>query len=313
MIISLILLEGMLITTMLKPHGWLLLNKPRGMTSTRAVALVKRLFRGTKVGHGGTLDPLAEGLLPIALGEATKTLSFVMDGIKTYTFSAVWGEQRATDDAEGEVVATSTILPSAADIQGIISRFQGEILQVPPQYSALWVDGKRAYDLAREGSNVELSPRPVMIYALEVTQIEPHQAHFIATVGKGTYIRALVRDMANALKTCAYAGYIRRTRVGRFDISGALDAESLASMGQDSVLNHIQPIEHVLDDIPAVVLEMPEAARMRQGQSVRPVNTAAMSCEDPEKVVLCMGTDGVPVALATFKEGLLQPRRGFNF
>ncbi|MFN7710621.1 MAG: tRNA pseudouridine(55) synthase TruB [Holosporales bacterium] len=298
---------------MTKPHGWLVLNKPRGMTSTRAVSLVKRLFRGVKVGHGGTLDPLAEGVLPIALGEATKTLSYVMDGIKTYAFSAVWGEQRSTDDAEGEVVATSTKIPTLEEILSAVSPFQGQILQTPPDYSALWVDGKRAYDLAREGQEVTLAPRPVMVHAFEVTQTEAHQAHFVATVGKGTYIRALVRDLAKALHTCAYAGYIRRTRVGRFDLSHALDAENLASMTQDSVLSHIQPIEHVLDDIPAVVLEMPEAARLRNGQSVRPAITAALSNATSDKGVLCLDCKGVPVALATFAEGLLHPRRGFNF
>ena len=181
-------------------HGWLILDKPYGMTSTQAVGKVRWLFNAEKAGHGGTLDPLASGLLPIALGEATKTVSHAMDGRKIYRFTARWGEERTTDDLEGEVSATSDKRPSREEIESILPRFTGEIMQAPPAFSAIKVDGERAYDLARAGEAVELAARPVLIEELRLVDVpDPDHATFEVTCGKGTYIRSLARDMGRAL------------------------------------------------------------------------------------------------------------------
>jgi tRNA pseudouridine55 synthase len=181
-------------------HGWVLLDKPIGMTSTHAVAVVRRLFSAKRAGHAGTLDPLASGCLPIALGEATKTVPFIMDGRKTYRFTARWGEERDTDDADGRVVETSDMRPSAEAIQALLSGFIGTIQQVPPRYSAIKVDGERAYDLARDGEVVELQARPVQIDRLTLTDMpDPDHAVFEAECGKGTYVRAIARDMGRIL------------------------------------------------------------------------------------------------------------------
>ncbi len=181
-------------------HGWIVLDKPIGMTSTHAVAVIKRLFSAKRAGHAGTLDPLASGCLPIALGEATKTVPFVVDSRKTYLFTVRWGEERDTDDAEGRVVATSESRPDAAAIRAELPRFTGTIEQVPPRFSAIKIDGERAYDLARDGETVELAPRPVTIHRLELVETpDPDHAMFAAECGKGTYVRSLARDLGRVL------------------------------------------------------------------------------------------------------------------
>src|SRR6202142_4366411 len=192
-------------------HGWLVLDKPIGMTSTHAVSVVKRLFSAKRAGHAGTLDPLASGCLPIALGEATKTVPFVFDGRKTYQFTVRWGEERDTDDAEGRVVAESQSRPDAAAIRAELPRFTGTIEQVPPRFSAVKIDGERAYDLARDGETVELAPRAVTIYRLELVETpDPDHAMFSAECGKGTYVRSLARDLGRLLGVFGHVSALRR-------------------------------------------------------------------------------------------------------
>src|SRR5690348_712167 len=198
-------------------HGWLVLDKPVGMTSTHAVSVIKHLFAARRAGHAGTLDPLASGCLPIALGEATKTVPFVFDGRKTYRFTIRWGEERDTDDAEGRVAATSAIRPDAAAIRAQLPRFTGTIEQVPPRFSAIKIDGERAYDLARDGEAVELKPRTVEIYRLELLETpDPDHAVLAAECGKGTYVRSLARDLGRALGALGHVSALRRDRVGPF-------------------------------------------------------------------------------------------------
>src|SRR5580692_9187296 len=209
-------------------NGWLVLDKPIGMTSTHAVSVVKRLFAAKRAGHAGTLDPLASGCLPIALGEATKTVPFVMDGRKTYHFTVQWGEERDTDDAEGRVVAASAARPDPEAIRALLPRFTGTIAQVPPRFSALKIEGERAYDLAREGKVVELAARPVDIHRLELVAM-PDAAHTVlaAECGKGTYVRALARDLGRELGCLGHVVALRRTAVGSFTEGCAVGLEAL--------------------------------------------------------------------------------------
>ncbi len=198
-------------------HGWVIIDKPVGMTSTFAVSVVKRLFCAKRAGHAGTLDPLASGCLPIALGEATKTVPFVMEGRKSYRFTVRWGEQRDTDDAEGRVIETSPQRPDAAAIAALLPRFLGTIAQVPPRFSAVKIEGERAYDLARDGEAVELEPRPVTIYRLVLVETpDADHALFEAECGKGAYVRGLARDMGRALACWGHVSALRRTAVGPF-------------------------------------------------------------------------------------------------
>src|SRR4051794_14603355 len=212
-------------------HGWVVLDKPIGMTSTHAVAVIKRLFTARRAGHAGTLDPLASGLLPIALGEATKTVPFVMDGRKTYRFAVRWGEERDTDDAEGRVVATSDARPSPEQVRALLPRFTGTIAQVPPRFSAIKIDGERAYDLARGGEVVELAERPVEIHRLELIEApDADHAVLAAECGKGTYVRALARDMGRLLGCCGHVVALRRTMVGPFAEANMIPLERLDSL-----------------------------------------------------------------------------------
>src|SRR5436190_10205944 len=196
-------------------HGWLGLDKPIGMTSTHAVGTVKRLFVARRAGHAGTLDPLASGLLPIALGEATKTVSFIMEGRKIYSFAVRWGEERDTDDAEGRVIATSAERPSSDAIRAIVARFTGTIEQVPPRFSAVKIKGERAYDLARDGESVTLEARSIEVHRLDLVEMpDCDHAVFAAECGKGAYVRALARDMGRALGCLGNVISLRRTAVG---------------------------------------------------------------------------------------------------
>ena len=212
-------------------NGWLVLDKPVGMTSTHAVSVVKRLFAAKRAGHAGTLDPLASGCLPIALGEATKTVPFVMDGRKTYHFTVQWGEERDTDDAEGRVVASSAARPTPDAIRALLPRFTGTIAQVPPRFSALKIEGERAYDLAREGKVVELAARPVDIHRLELVAMpDAEHAVLAAECGKGTYVRALARDLGRELGCLGHVVALRRTAVGSFTQDRAVDARRPAGV-----------------------------------------------------------------------------------
>ncbi|MCX7348826.1 MAG: tRNA pseudouridine(55) synthase TruB [Alphaproteobacteria bacterium] len=295
-------------------HGWLILDKPYGMTSTQAVGKVRFLFNAEKAGHGGTLDPLASGLLPIALGEATKTVSYAMDGRKIYRFTARWGEERTTDDLEGVVSTTSDKRPSREEIGSILPRFTGEIMQAPPAFSAIKVDGERAYDLARAGEAVELAERPILIEALKLVDIpDRDHATFEVTCGKGTYIRSLVRDMGRTLGTAAHVTMLRRVAVGPFTEDHMISLENLVELGHkapggDVKTGALLPIETVLDGIPALAIDEEQARRLKLGQAVLLRGANAPIAED---AVLVM-SGGKPLGIGTVVQGSLKPKRLFN-
>src|SRR5438045_6755437 len=256
-------------------HGWVVLDKPIGMTSTHAVAVVKRLFQAKRAGHAGTLDPLASGGLPIALGEATKTVPFVMDGRKRYRFTVAWGEERGTDDTAGRVTQTSALRPSADAVRALLPQFTGLIEQIPPQYSAIKVQGERAYDLARDGETVELKPRPVEIHELTLVEHGDNgQSVFEAECGKGTYVRALARDIGRILGCFGHICALRRTLVGPFAESDMIPLEELealcnrAASGEGSLADALLPVETALDDIPALAVTRADAAGLHRGQAV---------------------------------------------
>jgi tRNA pseudouridine55 synthase len=295
-------------------HGWLILDKPHGMTSTQAVGKVRFLFNAEKAGHGGTLDPLATGLLPIALGEATKTVSYAMDGRKVYRFTARWGEERTTDDLEGAVSATSDHRPSREEVESILPRFTGEIMQAPPAFSAIKVDGERAYDLARAGEAVELAERPILIEALTLVDIpDPDHATFEVACGKGTYIRSLARDMGRSLGTAAHVTMLRRVAVGPFTETHMISLENLVELGHkapggDAKTGALLPIETVLDGIPALAIDEEQARRLKLGQAVLLRGANAPIAED---AVLVM-SGAKPLGIGTIVQGSLKPKRLFN-
>ena len=294
-------------------HGWLILDKPYGMTSTQAVGKVRWLFNAEKAGHGGTLDPLASGLLPIALGEATKTVSHAMDGRKIYRFTAQWGEERTTDDLEGEISATSGKRPSREEIESILPRFTGEIMQAPPAFSAIKVDGERAYDLARAGEAVDLAPRPVLIGELKLVAAEADHATFEVTCGKGTYIRSLARDMGRALGSAAHVSVLRRVAVGPFTEAHMISLENLDDLshkapGGNAINGALLPIETVLDGIPALAIDADQARRLRLGQPVLLRGANAPIAEDAVLVT----SGGKPLGIGLIEQGSLKPKRLFN-
>lgn len=256
-------------------HGWINLDKPYDMTSTQAVGAVKRILRPEKIGHAGTLDPLATGILPLALGDATKTVPFVMDASKEYVFTIRWGQRTATDDTEGAVIATSDIRPAEEAIRAALPRFMGVILQTPPAFSAIKLQGQRAYDLARAGQEVKIEPREVIIHAFELTGMpDGDHATFRVECGKGTYIRALARDLAQILGTEGHLSALRRTRVGKFTEANAISLEKLEAFGQDAPpsergdMTFLLPPVDGLDDIPALQVDQGMAALLRNGNPV---------------------------------------------
>ena len=292
-----------------KVDGWVVLDKPLGMGSTTAVGRVRWLFGAAKAGHGGTLDPLATGILPIALGEATKTVPFVMDGRKEYRFTLCFGEARSTEDAEGEVTATSDARPTDAEIRAALPAFVGEIDQMPPVFSALKIDGERAYDLARAGKAVDLKVRKVTIERLELlSRPDADHADFVVGCGKGTYIRSLGRDLALALGTVGYLSALRRTVAGPFREEGSISLPKLEALGHiPPLLGALAPVATALDDIPALALTEAQADRLRQGQPViltrdAPPSGALVRAECGQKLVALVRSDGVS----------LQPVRVFN-
>jgi tRNA pseudouridine55 synthase len=296
-------------------HGWVVLDKPVGMTSTHAVAVVKRLFAAKRAGHAGTLDPLASGALPIALGEATKTVPFVMDGRKRYRFTVRWGEERDTDDAEGRVVATSAERPTAEAIAAELPRFIGTIEQVPPRFSAIKIAGERAYDIAREGEAVELKPRPVEIHQLAVVATpDPDHTEFTAECGKGTYVRALARDLGRLLGCRGHVSALRRTQVGPFEEAHMIplaDLEGLchrAAQGEGNLADALLPVATALDDIPALAVSRADAARLQRGQAVLMRGRDAPVLTGLVHVL----ASGHLVALAELERGEIVPKRVFN-
>src|SRR5499433_247153 len=296
-------------------HGWIVLDKPIGMTSTQAVAVVKRLFSAKRAGHAGTLDPLASGGLPIALGEATKTVPFVMDGRKRYRFTVRWGEERDTDDTEGQVVKTSEARPAPEAIRALLPQFTGLIEQTPPRYSAIKVQGERAYDLARDGEVVELAPRPVEIHELSlVRQLDGDHSVFEAECGKGTYVRALARDMGRILGCYGHICALRRTLVGPFTENDMISLEQLESLcnraasGEGSLADALMPVETALDDIPALAVTRADAARLHRGQAVLLRGRDAPNFRGTIYVTV----SGQLLALAELDSGEIVPKRVFN-
>jgi tRNA pseudouridine55 synthase len=295
-------------------NGWLVLDKPVGMTSTHAVSVVKRLFAAKRAGHAGTLDPLASGCLPIALGEATKTVAFVMDGRKTYQFTVRWGEERDTDDAEGRVVASSPARPTPEAIRALLPRFTGTIEQVPPRFSALKIEGERAYDLAREGKVVELAPRPVDIHRLELVAMpDAEHAVLAAECGKGTYVRALARDLGRTLDCLGHVVALRRTAVGSFTEGCAVSLDTLQAAGltdpeQGASAGLLLPVEAGLTALPALAVSRADAGRLARGQSVLLRGRDAPLMEG----FVAVSVQGALVALAEVEKGELRPRRIFN-
>jgi len=294
-------------------HGWVVFDKPLGMTSTQAVGKVRWLFQAQKAGHGGTLDPLATGILPIALGNATKTVPFTMDSAKTYEFTISWGESRDTLDGEGAVIATSDVRPSKTAIDAVLPEFIGTIEQIPPKYSAIKVDGKRAYDLARGGEDVSLKARPVRIDALELLEISSVSARFRMSCGKGTYVRSLARDLAARLGACGYVSYLRRTRVGPFEEIYAFsldDLEFLCHRGR--VLEALAPVHAVLDDIPVQNVTETERQDLKQGRAIVASTIHELSDIGDDPFWVLAMKDGVAIALCHLREGQLRPKRVLN-
>jgi tRNA pseudouridine55 synthase len=304
-------------------HGWVIVDKPQGVTSTQVVAAVKRIFDAQKAGHAGTLDPLATGVLAIALGEATKTVPYAMDAEKVYRFTAHWGEARDSDDAEGAVTETSEKRPSKEEIEAALPRFTGQIVQVPPVYSAIKVQGERAYDRAREGEVVELAPRTVEVYEAHLTGM-PDRDHgeFEIRCGKGTYVRSWVRDLAQALGTVGHVSALRRTRVGCFEEKDAVPLETLRGYVHiPAAFEHLRPISTALDGIPALAVTGPDAVRLKSGNPIliranqfAKIAEGQPSGDDLQGLTVYLSTqEGEPVALAEFAAGELRPFRVFNF
>jgi len=297
-------------------NGWVILDKPYGMSSTQASNLVRHLTGATKAGHAGTLDPLATGVLPIALNEATKTIPYVVADLKQYSFQVTWGEQRLTDDAQGSIISTSNHRPSHEAITAILPKFMGPISQQPPLFSALKIKGKRAYEMARMGEVFQeslrealaLKIRLVTIHDLALNSIDScDQATFIVTCGPGTYVRSLARDMAEVLGTVGYVSRLRRMLVGKFHQNDAISLEKLQELGHKSKLHRVVlPLGAVLDDIPAVSITMEEASMIRQGQRI----SVAEKQECLPLVVLRLEKD--IVALAQGDRGYFYPKRVFN-
>jgi tRNA pseudouridine55 synthase len=287
-------------------HGWIVLDKPVGMTSTHAVAVIKHLFTAKRAGHAGTLDPLASGCLPIALGDATKTVPYVVDSRKTYLFTVRWGEERDTDDAEGRIVASCDKRPDRAAIEALLPGLTGTIEQVPPRYSAIKIEGERAYDLARDGEVVEIAARPVTIHRLELLEMpDADHAVLAAECGKGTYVRALARDLGRALGVYGHVSMLRRGRVGPFDETTMISLERLESLchraaaGEGNFADVLLPIETALDDIPALAVSPADAARLQRGQAVF-------------RGMVQVSASGQLVAIAEVDRGQIVPKRVFN-
>jgi len=293
-------------------HGWLVLDKPKGLTSTQALGKARRFMGGKKVGHGGTLDPLATGILPLAFGEATKLIPYIVDGDKEYEFTIHLGEQRDTDDAEGKIIATSDKRPTEKEIQTALPNFVGTISQTPPAFSAIKIQGERAYDIARGGGTPELVARPVEIYELELTNLpDANQAIFRVRCGKGMYVRSLARDLAQKLGTYGYISQLRRTKVGPFNLNNAISLEKLEELGhKGDALTALLGLRAALDDIPGLILTASEAQRLRTGQNVliRPQHGDLM-----QAALIFAEHEGVPVALVEVKAGEFRVVRGFSF
>jgi tRNA pseudouridine55 synthase len=303
--------------------GWLVLDKPEDITSTDAVAKVRRVFNANKAGHAGTLDPLASGVLPIALGEATKTVPWLMEADKAYRFDIAWGVSTDTLDREGVITAQSAVRPSAEAISEALARFVGEIEQVPPIYSAIKVEGERAYDLARAGEAVELKARPVVLHEGRLVEARPDVATLEIRCGKGFYVRALVRDIAAAVGAEGHVGRLRRTHVGPFSLESSTPLDVLMDLSHKGpAFERLSPVETALADIPALAINDEDAFKLRQGRPIvllphvverlkplfRPRTIAGL---DASRAAMAVH-DGKVVALGDVRAGQFKPTRVFH-
>ncbi len=299
-------------------HGWLNFYKPRDMTSTQAVAFVKRLYNAEKAGHAGTLDPLAEGVLPIALGEATKTVPFAMESEKEYRFTIQWGASTASQDAEGEIIARSDVRPPRAAIEAALPAFLGAIRQVPPKFSAVKIGGERAYDLAREGEEFEIEARDAFVHAIGLVDC-PDTDHAVIHVrsAKGFYVRALARDLALMLGAEGHIVDLRRTRTGPFLGAAAHHKDALEAMREDAdgLLSVLQPLQAVLADVPVLKISPAHAGDLRMGRTivllphVMDAWRARLNAEDRTALAECAGE---AVALGDVRAGRFEPARVFQ-
>lgn len=290
--------------------GWVILDKPAGLGSTTAVSIVRRLFNARKAGHAGTLDPAASGVLPIALGEATKTIPYVTDGEKTYAFTVRFGQATDTDDAEGEIVAETDILPDKEALLKVLPSFIGEIEQVPPKFSAVHINGQRAYDLARAKQEVELKPRRIRIDDLRLIEpFDPLAARFEVDCGKGTYVRSLARDIAENLHSLGHVTSLRRLRCAKFFIKNAFSLEYLKSLEHSSNWTEVLlPVETVLDDIPALAVTRAQAEKLSNGNFLPANDFKTVPATDIFQAKL----DGRLIALVRAQDGMVRPVRLIN-
>ena len=302
-------------------HGWLVLDKPLGISSTQALGKVRWLLNADKCGHGGTLDPLASGVLPLAFGEATKTVNWAMDGRKTYRFTVKWGAETTTDDLEGEITHTTSNVASQHEIAAILPQFIGAVQQKPPSYSAIKVSGERAYDLARAGTVVDLPARTVNIESLHIERHdESGSTTFIVHCGKGTYVRSLGRDMGRALGCLGHITLLRRLAVGPFSENDAISLEMLAELrnkppSENSLSGILRPLSTVLDGIPALAVMDPEAARLKQGQRVSLADLGVLlpeSASIPDAEAVLVTHMNKPLGLFRIENGVLKAIRLFN-
>ncbi|MGN1063281.1 MAG: tRNA pseudouridine(55) synthase TruB [Alphaproteobacteria bacterium] len=304
-------------------NGWLIVDKPYGIGSTQVVSKLKWLLHPKKIGHAGTLDPLATGVLPIALGKATKTIPYVMDGLKTYRFKVRWGAQTTTDDAEGEVVASTTQRPTLAQIQAILPALTGDILQTPPLYSAIKTNGVRAYELARRGQSVEMKPRPVFVRSLKIVSVfaddqksesqenevsEQQETMFEVTCGKGTYVRSLAHDMGEMLGCKGYVTLLRRTKCGPFDVKNTILLANMEKNDYNTNTLSIIPVSTALGDIPVLAVHRNQAAELIQGKFLRAAAFACMPAQESKNVFQAV-SDGHVIALVKLENGLIKPFR----
>ncbi|MFM2443384.1 MAG: tRNA pseudouridine synthase [Pseudomonadota bacterium] len=287
-------------------NGWLILDKPVGVTSTHAVSRLKRIFNARKAGHAGTLDPLASGILPVAFGEATKTVPFVQDGEKAYRFTVRWGAETDSDDSEGAITRTSEERPAPDQIVALLPRFIGTIMQTPPAYSAIKINGERAYDLARDGEEVNLAPRPVTIHALDLVRADENEAVLEAQCGKGTYVRAIARDLGRLLGCFGHVVALRRTRVGPFTEEDAVSLPELEAEDAQP-FDELLSVEAGLSEVTCIVVDRDGAARLRRGQSL-----LLRGRDAPIEGFAYAACGGVPVAFGPVEGGELVPSRVFN-
>lgn len=293
-------------------HGWLIIDKPAGMGSTQVVSLTRRLFNAKKNGHCGTLDPFATGVLPIAFGEATKLVPYVTDGEKEYEFIIQWGAVTDTLDSEGNVIAKCEKIPTAAEIEMILPQFLGKIKQIPPIYSAIKINGQRAYDLARRGEDVEIPERAVEIYALELLEMLPeNRSRLRVCCSKGTYVRTLGQDLALKLGSLGYLRELRRTKCGNFDLSQKILLENLKNMEYVKKPNEILlPMMTCLRDIAVIAVAEADATKLKMGQGLSPKAYAGVDAFGQEAAAVC---NNELVAIVRIDERKIAPVRVFNF